>query len=68
MHQVLMLAPMPRMWYGASDICVEQEEEEEEDSPDDGNGNNVSDKMDKCHALAENKVEPDEELKEQPQL
>ncbi|OEL23591.1 DDT domain-containing protein DDR4 [Dichanthelium oligosanthes] len=45
----------------------EQEEEEEDDSPDEQNGNNVSDKMEEDHAVAENKVEPDEEQQEQPQ-
>jgi hypothetical protein len=49
-------------------LCQEQEEEEEEeDTPDEENGNNVNDKMEKDRTLAENKVEPDEELKEQPQ-
>ena len=45
----------------------EQEEEEEDDSPDEQNGNNVNDKMEEDHGVAENKVEPDEEQQEQQQ-
>ena len=45
----------------------QEQEEEEDDSPDEENGNNnVNDKMED-HAVAENKVEPEEEQKEQPQ-
>ncbi|KAF8732005.1 hypothetical protein HU200_015955 [Digitaria exilis] len=45
----------------------EQEEEEGDDSPDEQKGNNVNDKMEDDHTVAENKVEPDEEQQEQPQ-
>ena len=45
----------------------EQEEEEEDDSPDEQNGNNVNDKMEEDHGVAENKVKPDEEQQEQQQ-
>jgi len=46
----------------------QEQEEEEDDSPDEENGNNnVNDKMEEDHAVAENKVEPEEEQKEQPQ-
>ncbi|ONM27549.1 DDT domain-containing protein DDR4 [Zea mays] len=44
-------------------------EEEEDDSHDEENGNNVNDKMDEDHTVAENKVEPEEEeQKEQPPI
>jgi hypothetical protein len=44
----------------------EQEEEEEDDSPDEQNGNDANDKVED-HAVAENKVEPDEDQQEEQQ-
>ncbi|KAF8644860.1 hypothetical protein HU200_066304 [Digitaria exilis] len=43
----------------------QEQEEEEDDSPDEQNGNNVNDKMEDDHTVAENKVEPDEEQPQQ---
>ncbi|KAL6880058.1 hypothetical protein ACP4OV_011623 [Aristida adscensionis] len=41
----------------------QEEEEEEDDSPDEQNGNNVNNKVEEDHEVAENKVEQDEEQK-----